>query len=208
MFATALGWAISSIWEEKQILDKCIEGVVYPIYQKGDTLECWNYRGITLKNAACEILSLVLYHRVSPLTRRFVGQYLYYHELNLIDPTDSTKMSRVQCVRLIVFIDLMAAYDTVGQEQLMHENGLPDQLTWLIRATINRGMCYVRVPGSFSSLFMQCHALECVFQSVGIDPSGTIFTKSMQLLEFADDFNIIAGWWWGKHTPDIHFEFS
>ena len=49
-----------------------------------------------------------------------------------------------------VFIDFKAAYDTVDREQLwqgMYEYGFPDKMTRLIKATMDRVMCYVRVSG-------------------------------------------------------------
>ena len=72
---------------------------------------------------------------------------------------------------------------------------------------MNRVMCYVRVSGMLSSPFesrrglrqgdgLSCLlfnvALEGVIRRAGIDTSGTIFTKSVQLQGFADDFDIIG----------------
>ncbi|XP_062549913.1 uncharacterized protein LOC134214591 [Armigeres subalbatus] len=77
----------------------------------------------------------------------------------------------------------------------------------LIKATMDRVMCVVRVSGAFSSPFetrrglrqgdgLSCLlfniALEGVIRRAGIDRSGTIFTKSVQLFGFADDIDIMA----------------
>ncbi|XP_055539429.1 uncharacterized protein LOC129726581 [Wyeomyia smithii] len=48
--AIALHWVISR--EEEKLPDEWMEGVIYPIYKRGDKLECRNYRGISLINAA------------------------------------------------------------------------------------------------------------------------------------------------------------
>ena len=102
-----------------------------------------------------------------------------------------------------------AAYDTVDREQLWqgkHEYGFPDKLTRLIKATLDRVMCYVRVSGVLADPFesrrglrqgdgLSCAlfniALKVIVQRAGIDTKGTIFTKSVQLLGFADDIDII-----------------
>ncbi|XP_055539027.1 uncharacterized protein LOC129726410 [Wyeomyia smithii] len=217
--ARALHWVISKIWEEEKLPEEWMEGVVCPIYKKGDKLECCNYRGISLVNAAYKILSQVLFQRLTPLTRRFVGQY----QAGFMGARATT--DQIFSIRQIlqkfreynvsthhIFIDFKAAYDTVDREQLwqiMHENEdiFPDKLTRLIKATMNRVMCYVRVSGMLSSPFESCRglrqcdglscllfniALEGVIRRAGIDTSGTIFTKRVQLNGFADDFDIIA----------------
>ena len=51
-----------------------MDGVVCPIYKKGDKLDCSNYRGITLINAY-KILSQILCRLLSPHAQRFVGPY-------------------------------------------------------------------------------------------------------------------------------------
>ena len=109
-----------------------------------------------------------------------------------------------------VFIDFKAAYDTVDCEQLwqgIHEYGFPDKLTRLIKATMDRVMCYVRVSGVLADPFESRRglrqsdglsyaifniALEMIVRRTSIDTKRTIFTKSVQLLGFADDIDIIA----------------
>ena len=109
-----------------------------------------------------------------------------------------------------VEIDFKAAYDTVDREQLwqiMHDNGFPDKLTRLIKATLDRVMCHVRVSGDLAEPFesrrglrqgdgLSCSlfniGLEGVVRRAGIDTRCTIFNRSVQLLGFADDIDIIA----------------
>ena len=109
-----------------------------------------------------------------------------------------------------IFIDFKIAYDIVDREQLwqiMHVNGFPDKLTRLIKATLDRVMCHVRVSGDLAEPFesrrglrqgggLSCSlfniGLEDVVQRAGIDTRGTIFNRSVQLLGFADNIDIIA----------------
>ena len=66
---------ISKIWDEEKLPEEWMDGVVCPIYKKGDRLNCCNFRGLTLINAAYKVLSQVLCRRLSPLVTGFVGPY-------------------------------------------------------------------------------------------------------------------------------------
>ena len=55
-----LHWVISEIWDEKKLPEEWMDGVVCPINKKGDKLDCCNFCGITLINAAYKVLSEVL----------------------------------------------------------------------------------------------------------------------------------------------------
>ena len=107
--------------------------------------------------------------------------------------------------RNVVFIDFKAAYGTVDREQLwqgMNEYGFLDKLTRLIKATMDRMMCCVRVSGVLVDLFESRRglrqgtlfniALEVIVRRACADTKGTIFTKSVQLLGFSNDINMIA----------------
>jgi hypothetical protein len=49
--------------------------LIWPIYKKGDPLECKNYRGITLTNVGYKIFSEVLFMKLGPIVRGNVGKY-------------------------------------------------------------------------------------------------------------------------------------
>lgn len=208
---------ITKIWECEKLPKEWMEGIVCPIYKKGDKLNCENYRAITLLNAAYKLLSQLLYRRLSPLARDFVGSYQagFTDARATNDQIFSLRQILQKCRELNVpthhlFIDFKAAYDSVDRDQLwliMHEYGFPDKLTRLIRATMEHVMCYVRIEGKLSNPFetrkglKQGDGLSCllfniilegVVRRAEIDTRGTIFRKSVQLVGFADDLDIIA----------------
>ena len=215
--ARAIHLVISKIWEEENLPDEWMDGVVCPIFKKGDKLDCRNYRGITLINAAYKILSQILCRLLTPYARRFVGRYQagFTGARATTDQIFSLRQILEKCREYNVpthhiFIDFKAAYDTVDREQLwqiMHENGFPDKLTRLIKATLDRVMCHVRVAGELADPFRSQQGLrqgdglsnalfniglEGVVRRAGIDTEGTICNKSVQLLAYADDIDIIA----------------
>jgi len=51
------------------------EGIIYPIYKKGDRSACSNYRGITLFNVIYKIFTILLHNRLQKITERKIGDY-------------------------------------------------------------------------------------------------------------------------------------
>jgi len=121
----AMHWVITKIWDEEKLPQEWLEGVICPIYKKGDKLDCCNYRAITLLIAAYKVLSQILFRRLSPLVREFVGKY----QAGFTDSRATT--DQIFALRQILqkcrehnvpthhlFIDFKAAYDTVDRDQL------------------------------------------------------------------------------------------
>lgn len=60
---------------EEQLPYDWLDGLITPIYKKGQRLDCANYRGITILNSAYKILSQILWNKLRPMTETFVGEY-------------------------------------------------------------------------------------------------------------------------------------
>ena len=178
---------------------------------------CSNYRGISLINIGYKILSTILCERLKPYCNRQIGNYQcgfrpgksttdqMFTLRQILQKTNEFKIDTHH-----LFIDFKAAYDSISREELfdaMAEFNIPQKLIQLSRMTLNGTKSAVCVGQHTSELFETCtgfrqgDALSCDFfnivlekivQRAGVDTRGTIFTKSTQILGYADDIDIIA----------------
>ena len=215
--ASSLHRLIVEIWETEQLPEEWKEGVICPIYKKGDKLDCENYRAITVLNAAYKVFSQVIFQRLSPLASRFVGSYQagFMEGRSTTDQIFTLRQILQKCREFRVpthhlFVDFKAAYDSINRQELwkiLDENGFPGKLTRLIKATMEDVKCCVRISGGTSDPFeshrglrqgdgLSCLlfnvALEGVMRRAGFDMRGTIFNRSGQFICFADDVDIVG----------------
>jgi sorting nexin-29 len=109
-----------------------------------------------------------------------------------------------------LFIGFNSAYDTIKIEQLYNaktEFNIPNKLIRLTRMTMENTKSQVRIQSDLSDSIttkkglrqgdsLACLlfnlALEKFIRNAGIHTNGTILHKSIQLLAYADDMDIIA----------------
>jgi hypothetical protein len=208
---------ILRIWEDEEMPEDWLDGLICPIYKKGNRLDCSNYRGITLLNTAYKVLSRILFFRLRPLTEAFVGEYQAGFRagrsttdqmFTLRQILDKFREYNLQTHHL--FIDFKAAYDSVKRNelwQIMLEHGFPTKLIKLIRMTLEGSRSCVRIAGETSDAFVTLDglkqgdalsnllfniALEGAVRRAGVQRNGTIITRSHMLLGYADDIDIIG----------------
>jgi hypothetical protein len=61
---------IKKIWQEETVLTEWTEGIICPIYKKGDRMICSNYRPITLLNVVYKIFTILINSRLSNIVYR------------------------------------------------------------------------------------------------------------------------------------------
>lgn len=208
---------VTEVWDGESMPCEWNLGIICPIYKKGDALNCSNYRGITLLNTAYKIFSLILQERLVPFAERIVGDYQrgFRGGKSTTDQIFSMrqileKMTEYGTDTHHLFVDFKAAYDSIARVKLydsMSHFGIPQKLIRLTRLTMANVQSQVRIDGALSESvpcnkgLRQGDGLACLLFNIsleravrdsGIRTRGTIFTKSTQILGYADDIDIIG----------------
>ena len=105
-----------------------------------------------------------------------------------------------------LFINFKTAYDKINRNQLykaMLELGIPLKLMRLTQATMESTTAKVKIQNELSESFhiwnglrqgdaLECVALEKIIREANINKRGNIFYKSVQILAYEDDIDIIS----------------
>lgn len=109
-----------------------------------------------------------------------------------------------------IFVDFKSAYDSIKRDKLyeaLQEFNIPPKLVRLVKLTMSDVRCQVRIQSDCSQEFpsnkglrqgdgLACLlfnlALEKTVRDAGIQTQGTIFSRMVQVLGFADDVDVVA----------------
>jgi hypothetical protein len=61
---------IKKIWKEEIPPTEWTDGIICPIYKKGDRMKCNNYKPITLLNVAYKMFTILINNRLSSIVER------------------------------------------------------------------------------------------------------------------------------------------
>jgi hypothetical protein len=213
----ALHRLISGIWSDEKLPEEWKTGVICPIFKKGCKLDCANYRGISLLPTAYKVFSLILAERLQPLMEDFLHPYQagFRRGMSTTDQIFCIRQLIQKSYEMNeetdhLFIDFRQAYDTIDREGLwdiMAEFSFPHKLIRLLKATLTGVRSCVKIEGRLSSYFeseiglrqgdgistmLFNIALEGIVRRSKVELSGSIFSKSVQILGFADDLDIVG----------------
>jgi sorting nexin-29 len=216
-FVECMYQLITKIWITKTITEAWNWYIICPIHKKGNVTICLNYRGIRLLCVACKIFSNILFNRLMLYVEATTGDYQcgYRGERSTVDQIFTIRLILEKCSEHgkdthNLFIDFKAAYDSIDTHSLyaaMEKLNIPQKLIALIKAAMNNTQCRVKIQNKLSQPInvtngvrqedaLACllfnTALEKVIRDTAVNTRGTIFYKSVQILAYADDIDIIG----------------
>ena len=208
---------LCKIWLTESMPDAWNQSVICPVLKKGDPTRCENYRGISLIAISYKVLSTILCERLKPFTNALIGPYQCGFRpgkstndqiFTLRQILEKTHEFQVDTHHL--FVDYKAAFDSPTREclpRIMSEFGIPAKIIRLCMMTLSNTTSSVKVGPETSAPFetvrgfrqgdpLSCDLfnliMEAVIRRAGVETKGTIFYKSVQLLAYADDIDIIG----------------
>jgi sorting nexin-29 len=201
---------ILMIQNNQQLPQQWNEGIICPVYKKGDRLNCNNYRPITLLNIAYKIFAVLLNERLIEI----IENKLVDNQMGFC-PNRST-IDNIFIVRQIfekshehnsdlynIFVAYPLAFDSVYSNQrieCLKKFDVPDKLIRLIALTLIHTRVRVKVNRDFTEEFIvkcgvrQGDPLSATLFSLVIDTilkqmelRGNITTHLEQCTVYADD---------------------
>ena len=136
---------IMKIWKREKIPCEWSEGILCPIYKKGDRKQCNNYRGISLMNITYKIFTILLYNQLSKIIEPEIGNYQMGFRPNrsTINNIFIVRQIYEKCHEYIdlhnIFIDFSQAFDTFNRDEIYNtliKHNVPDKLIKLIKLTM------------------------------------------------------------------------
>ena len=135
---------ILMVWNNEKLSQQWNEGIICPVYKKGDRLNYNNYRPITLLNIAYKIFSILLNKRpIENIENKLEGNKMGFH-------SNRSTIDNIFIIRQIfekshntdfynMFVDYTHAFDSVYRNKLIEclkEFEVPNNLIRLIALTL------------------------------------------------------------------------
>lgn len=141
-------------WEEGKVPEDWKIGIILPIFKKGDSRDCKNYRGITLLSIISKIYEQILEKRLRKIIEGQLaeqqsgfrkGRSAQDHIFTIKQIIEKTKTKN--CSTYVAFLDLEKAFDRVSQKRIwesLRQRGVKQELRKAIESLYDNNKCYVR----------------------------------------------------------------
>jgi len=201
---------ILMIWNNEQLPQQWNEGIICPVYKKGDRLNCNNYRPIILLNIAYKIFAVLLNKRLLENKENKLED----NQMGLRSNTST--IDNIFIIRQIfeksheynidlynIFVDYTHAFDSFYRSKLIEclkKFDAPDKLIRLTALTLIQIRAPVKIKRDLTEEFIvgcgvkQGDPLSATLFSLGIDTilkqmglRGNITTRLKQCTAYGDD---------------------
>jgi hypothetical protein len=155
----ALHAVIQQAWTGETLPRSWTEGILCPVYKKGDKIDCKNYRG----NVTYKVFAKILYDRLLPHANAAIQHYQagFQSGKSTTDQLFALRQILEKCNEFNItthhlFIGCKAAYDTKIRNEVyvgMSELNFPTKLIRLTKATLTIVTCCVKIQNDCSESF-------------------------------------------------------
>ena len=199
---------IEKVWEEEVMPDDWKMSEMVTLYkQKGDSLECGNYRGIKLLEHSLKIMERVIDKRLRQLIEINELQFGFMPGRGATDAMFIARQLQEKALEgnrkvYMGFVDLEKAYDRIPREVVywcLRKRGVPDKIIRVIRMMYEGSETTIRTPYGNTRSFRvnvgvhQGSALSPFLFLVVLDTlSRELRDEELWEMLFADDLIIIA----------------
>ena len=206
---------ICTIWEKEEIPEEWHQGIICPIYKKGDRAVCSNYRGITLLNVTYKIFSIYVCEKLTEIIENKLDdcQMGFRPNRSTIDNIHIVKQIYEKFYEYNIeahnlFIDFENAFDSVNRIKvfrILEDYNVPGKLIKLIMLTLTNTVAKIKIGNSYTEFIKvnsgvrQGDPISATLFSIIIDSvikkleiRGNISVKSKQLCAYADDVLVVA----------------
>ena len=154
---------IMKIWDEETLPTEWMEGIICPIYKKGDRMICSNYRPITLLNVVYKIFSFLINNRITKIVERKLEdcQIRFRSNRSTIDNIFTVRQIMEKChefnieLRNILF-DYTHAFDSVFRNKIiecLNKYEIPSKLIKPIARALQDTKARVKVNQNYTEKF-------------------------------------------------------
>nr|CAH7719234.1 unnamed protein product [Callosobruchus chinensis] len=193
---------LNKAWEEKQIPDDWKIGIIIPIHKKGDSMDCNNYRGITLLSVLSKVYERLLNKKLREHIERDLdeaqsgfrtGHSIQDHifAIKQVIQKSGTKNTELN----LAFLDLEKAFDSVPRSVIwdsLEKKGINTHLRKCIQSMFDGNICYIRKDHMSSESFGISDGLR----------QGGVLSPTLFIMVMDDIIKAVKG-----KTKKVHVDF-
>jgi len=199
---------LNKIWREERIPSEWEESEVVPIYkQKGDPLDCANYRGIKLLEHLMKLFERIIDLRLRKMAKIDNMQFGFTQGRGTTDAVFIVSQLQEKFMEkrknlYFAFVDLEKAYDRVPRDLVywsLRKKGITEKTIRVIKATYHRARTTIRSCYGRTEMFPieiglhQGSALSPFLFVLVLDAISKNFREGLPMeLLFADDLVVMA----------------
>jgi hypothetical protein len=193
-----------------------LQGIICPIYKKGERTICSNYRPITILNIVYKIFTIILNNRLAKIVESKLSdvQSGFRPNRSTLDNIFIVNQTFEKCYEYSIdlhniFIDYTQAFDSIKRNKVLeclNQYNIPTKLQKLIALTLTGTNAIVKINNEFTDKFdvqtgvKQGYPLSATLFSIAMDCilkkmelRGNICTRLKQCATNADDNVITSG---------------